>query len=85
MPGIIEVCGLVIRAARASPSIEPKSALGGCEPKPKKLKPAVSKIIQPTVVDMAITITGTTLGNTSVIIMRASVIPDNLAASTNSR
>ena len=65
-PGMIETCGAVISSLRPSPSIEPRSACGGCEPRPRKDRPAVSRIIQPTVVDMATTITGSTLGRTSV-------------------
>ena len=70
VPGTMEVCGLVISAARASPSMEPRSACGGWLPRPRKERPAVSRIIQPTVVDMAMTMTGITLGSTSDQMMR---------------
>ncbi len=65
-PGTIEVWGEVISAARASPSIDPRSACGGWLPRPRNDSPAVSRIIQPTVVDMAMTMTGRTLGRISV-------------------
>ena len=83
-PGTMEVCGLVISADRASPSIDPRSACGGCDPSPRKDSPAVSRIIQPMVVDMAITMTGITLGRISVRMIRRCPSPANLAASTNS-
>ena len=84
-PGTTEVCGAVISAARASPSIDPRSACGGWLPSPRNERPAVSRIIQPMVVDMAITITGTTLGRISDQMMRQCPIPASRAASTNSR
>ncbi|MNY55228.1 hypothetical protein D3C86_1911860 [compost metagenome] len=66
MPGMIEACGAVKSWARAWPSMEPRSAVGGWAPRPRKDRPAVSRIIQPTVVDMVMTMTGSTLGRTSV-------------------
>ena len=70
IPGTTDVCGWEIIAERASPSIEPRSAWGGCDPSPRNDRPAVSRIIQPIVVDMAMIITGRTLGRSSVRIMR---------------
>ena len=83
-PGTMEVCGLVIKAERASPSIEPRSACGGCEPSPRNDRPAVSRIIQPIVVDMAMTMTGITLGRISDRMICESDRPASRAASTNS-
>ena len=38
-PGTMEVCGLVISAERASPSMEPRSARGGWLPRPRNDSP----------------------------------------------
>ncbi len=84
-PGMIETCGEVNRILRPSPSMEPRSACGGWAPRPRKDSPAVSRIIQPMVVDMVMTITGRTFGSTSPNRIRALDLPDRRAASTNSR
>ena len=83
--GTMETCGAVKSCARPSPSIEPRSACGGCAPRPRKLNPAVSRIIQPAVVDIVMTMTGRTLGRTSVSTMATGPFPESRAASTNSR
>ncbi len=65
--------------------MEPRSALGGWAPSPKKESPAVSRIIQPTVVEMVIKITGSTFGRSSVKRILKSFIPESRAASTYSK
>ncbi len=84
-PGITETCGAVNNSCRPSPSIEPRSACGGCAPRPRKDSPAVSRIIQPTVVDMVTTIVGSTFGSTSLNRIAGCEAPESRAASTNSR
>ncbi len=84
-PGMTETCGAVNSTLRPSPSIEPRSACGGCAPRPRKLRPAVSRIIQPSVVVMVMTMVGATFGMTSRKRMVAGRAPESRAASTNSR
>ena len=84
-PGTTDACGAVMSSLRPSPSMEPRSACGGCDPRPRKERPAVSRIIQPMVVDIAITMTGMTFGRISDPMMRKELMPVSRAASTNSR
>ena len=84
-PGTTDACGALMSSLRPSPSIEPRSACGGCDPRPRKDRPAVSRIIQPMVVDIAMTMTGMTLGRISDQMMRSGPMPASRAASTNSR
>ena len=67
-----------------SPSMPPRSACGGCAPSPRKLKPAVSRIIQPTVVESLMTIAGSTLGKSSVATIWRSLKPESRAAAMKS-
>ena len=70
-PGMTATCGAFRIRLRPSPSMLPRSACGGWAPSPRKLRPAVSRIIQPSVVDIVITITGRTFGNSSDAMIRA--------------
>ncbi len=60
--GSIATRGTVVRNSRPLPSMLPRSAAGGCAPRPRKLRPAVSRIIQPRLVEARITTTGSTFG-----------------------
>ena len=80
IPGIRDVWGWIIRDDLPSPSIDPKSDCGGCEPNPRKDSPAVSRIIQPTVVEKETTITGVTFGKISKNKISVCERPDSLDA-----
>ena len=79
-PGMTEVWGFVISAARPSPSMDPRSDCGGCDPRPRKDSPAVSRIIQPTVVEKATMMTDQRFGTTSKSSSEMLPRPDRRAA-----
>ena len=70
----------VLLRSGPSPNIEPKSACGGWEPRPRNDSPAVSRIIQPIVVEKATIMVGIKFGNSSKIIQENVPLPDIFAA-----